>query len=125
VPNERLPELLNAADVFVLPSQREGHPKVLLEAMSCGLPCVGADVEGIREVIQDGENGLLCSLTPKDMADKIYRLFSDPDLALRLGQAARHFVEANFDLDILLEKETRYLYSVAISRYKTKGEDRD
>lgn len=118
VPNEELPNWLNAADVFVLPSHREGHPKVLLEAMSCGLPCVGTNVEGIREVIRDGENGLLCDLTPQDMADKICSLHSDPDLALKLGQEARRYVQANFDLDQLLEKESRYLYSLAASRYK-------
>jgi glycosyltransferase involved in cell wall biosynthesis len=121
VQNEAVPELLNDADMFVLPSFREGNPKVLLEAMSCGLPCVGTDVEGIREVIQDGENGLLCDLTPQDLADKICSLLSDQDLALKLSQEARRYVLANFDLDHLLEKESRYLYSLAVSRYKIEG----
>jgi glycosyltransferase involved in cell wall biosynthesis len=119
--NETLPERLNAADVFVLPSQREGHPKALLEAMSCALPCIGTDVEGIREVIQDGKNGLLCALTPQDLADKICRLVSDPDLAQQLGQEARRFVEANFDLDQLLEEETRYLAGLAARQRSNSG----
>jgi len=105
VPHEQLPELLNAADVFVLPSLSEGHPKVLLEAMSCGLPCVGTNVQGIRDVIQDSTNGLLCKLTKEDLASKIARVLSNRELADRLGRKAREFIEENFDLDVLLARE--------------------
>lgn len=105
VPHEQLPELLNAADVFVLLSLSEGHPKVLLEAMSCGLPCVGTNVQGIRDVIQDGQNGLLCELTKDDLASKIALVLSNRELADRLGRRAREFIKENFDLDALLARE--------------------
>lgn len=122
LPNEQLPARLAAADLFVLPSQREGHPKALLEAMSCALPCIGTDVAGIRQVIQDGVTGLLCSPSVPALADCITRLLADPALAVRLGRAARQYVQANFDLDRLLERETHYLLGLGAVRGRAPGE---
>ena len=116
IPHQELPSLLNYSDVFVLSSFTEGHPKVLLEAMSCGLPCVGMNVQGTRDVIRDGENGFLCQLTPGDLASKIALVMSDKELADRLGSNARKFVQRNFDLDMLLVREIRALKSIARKR---------
>ena len=52
VPNFELPKIINQARLFILPSYYEGHPKALLEAMSCGMPCIGTDVTGISEDIE-------------------------------------------------------------------------
>lgn len=112
IPHEELPGILNNADVFALPSLREGHPKALLEAMSCGLPCVGTDVPGIRDMIRDGETGLLNDLSAKDLADKVSLIFSDQQLADRIGRNARKFVEEEFNLDLLLQKEIRAVKAV-------------
>ena len=46
IPNEKLPETYRQADIFVLPSLAEGHPKALLEAMSCGLACMASNIPG-------------------------------------------------------------------------------
>lgn len=59
IANDKLPDVLRKAEVFILPSPFEGMPKALLEAMACGCVCVGADVPGVNEVIRDGKNGLL------------------------------------------------------------------
>ncbi len=59
LPNEDLPDWMNAADVFVLPSRNEGFGLVLLEAMACGTPVVGTAVGGIPEIIADGSLGAL------------------------------------------------------------------
>src|SRR3972149_402807 len=59
ISNEELPPVLNRYRFFALPSVREGMPKALIEAMACGLVCIGTDVEGINEIIRDGENGFL------------------------------------------------------------------
>jgi len=105
IPHEELPGVLDNADLFALPSVIEGHPKVLLEAMSCGLPCVGTNVQGTRDLIRDGETGLLCQLTAHDLADKIAQVLSNRELADRLGRKARAFMKENFDLDVLLARE--------------------
>jgi len=62
VPNEKLPEIYRSYPIFILPSLYEGVPKVLLEAMACGLVCVGTNVDGISDIIQDGKKSCLNSL---------------------------------------------------------------
>lgn len=111
VRNEELPEVLARCSVFVLPSRYEGHPKTLIEAMACGLAVVGADSPGIREVIRDGETGLLCR--PAGLRDAIARLLDDAGLRARLGAAARRFAEGNFALDRVAETEHRLLLDLA------------
>lgn len=63
IPNSELPDVLKQYHFFVLPSLFEGMPKALLEAMACGLVCLGTDVTGINEVIVDGFNGFLANGT--------------------------------------------------------------
>src|SRR5262249_30204677 len=59
VKHRQLPAIIGRADAFALPSLTEGHPKALLEAMSCGVPCVASDVGGNRAILVDGVTGLL------------------------------------------------------------------
>lgn len=59
-----MPALLGSCHVVAYPTYHEGLPKTLLEAASCGRPIVTTDVPGAREVVQDGQNGLL--VPPKD-----------------------------------------------------------
>ncbi|MCB0080985.1 MAG: glycosyltransferase family 4 protein, partial [Caldilineaceae bacterium] len=80
VPNQEIAAHLQQADLFVLPSKWEGHPKVLIEAMACGMPVVGTDVAGIRDVIIHGQTGLLCGLSGTEIAAAIEQLFADPAL---------------------------------------------
>jgi glycosyltransferase involved in cell wall biosynthesis len=83
-----------AADVFVLPSVREGLPIALIEAMSSGLPCMASRLEGSTDVlIEDRVTGLL--VAPDDeaaMADALRLLLTDRRVAERLGTAARAMV---------------------------------
>src|SRR5439155_27155037 len=58
-PHEEIPVWMNASDVLCLPSLNEGLPNVALEAMACGLPVVASRVGGVREIVQEGENGSL------------------------------------------------------------------
>lgn len=100
-----MPALFATADVVVLPSYREGFPKSLIEAAACGLPLVATDVPGCREVITDGENGLLVPVRDgAALAVAIARLLDDRDLAARLGAAARIKALAEFDERIVIDR---------------------
>lgn len=109
VPNEDLPYLLNQATVFVLPSHYEGHPKALLEAMACGLPVIGTDVPGIREIIKHGENGWLCGTDAMQIRHALKTVLGDTTLQKRLGENARQTVVDQFSLDRIVELELNLL----------------
>lgn len=91
-----LEQVMQAADVFVLPSLWEGLPLVLLEAMACGAAVVGSNIDGIREVVTDGQTGLLCALNdPGALARALMRL-QDPQLRARLGQGGLDLVRRRY-----------------------------
>lgn len=113
IPHNKLPAVLQSADLYVLPSLIEGHPKSLLEAMSTGLPCVGTDVEGINSLIENGKTGVLVKTGSNDIREGINKVFSNPKLALKIGSNAREYVKAHFDASIQLAKEIELLKSQA------------
>ena len=100
-----MPGLLAQADIVVLPSYREGLPKGLIEAAACGRPLVTTDVPGCREVVTDGVDGLLAPVRDAAaLARAIARLQDDPDLANRLGNAARAKALAEYDERIVIAR---------------------
>lgn len=114
VDQHRLPEVYAAADVFVLASFTEGHPKVLLEAMACGVPCVTSDCAGNRSLVTDGRTGLLFDPhEPRHLADCLDRVLKDPALARRLAETARAEIVARYDLRALVEREIALVQGVA------------
>ena len=93
-------EALADADIAVLPSDREGLPRFLLEAGAAGLPSVATDVPGNRDVVDDGVTGLLVPFgAPADLAEAITRLASDPRLRDEMGRAARCKVAEQYSDD--------------------------
>jgi glycosyltransferase involved in cell wall biosynthesis len=91
--------------IAVLPSYREGLPKSLLEAASCGLPLLTTDVPGCRAVCEDKKNGLL--VAPKDsksLADALLLLMSDESMRMRMGLESRRRVEACFSSSVINKK---------------------
>jgi glycosyltransferase involved in cell wall biosynthesis len=101
VTDDDLPRYLSLADVFVFPSQNrlEGFGLVVAEAMAVGLPVVTANMPGVREVIEPGQEGLLAEpLLADDLAAKIRVLIDDPALAQRMGAAGRRRVEERYAL---------------------------
>ncbi|GBE06190.1 alpha-D-kanosaminyltransferase [bacterium BMS3Abin10] len=105
VPNSELPEILNQYPLFVLPSFYEGMPKALLEAMSCGCAVIGTDVDGIRGLIRDGVNGILCNTTHESIRSAIEKVMKDNELMERLGKQARSFVVENYSLENVIADE--------------------
>ena len=112
MPNFDLPALLNQARVFIQPSLYEGHPKTLLEAMSCGLPCIGSDVTGIKEDIEHGVTGYLCGTDSDAIAEAIDVVLSDASLREKLGHNARDYIADNYSLDRVLEMEMEVIREV-------------
>ena len=101
---DEIPELLAASDVFVLPSRWEGLPMALLEGMMAGLPVIATQVEGVDEVVQPGEHGLLVPLeSPLELAQAILQLLRSPQDRQRMGRAARERVLHSYTTDRMCE----------------------
>jgi glycosyltransferase involved in cell wall biosynthesis len=99
-----------ALDVFVLPSQYEGLPLALLEAMATGVPCVVSDLPGIRDAVEDGATGL--RVPPGDaeaLAAALLRVLSDAALAAGLRERARERVRREHSRERMLAR-TEALY---------------
>jgi glycosyltransferase involved in cell wall biosynthesis len=112
VSDEKLPEVYAACDVFVLPSvsRLEAFGIVALEAMATGKAVIVADIPGVREIIEDGRNGLLADpVNPRDLADKIRRLLADPEARRTMGTRAREKVLESFSIERVTDRiETVY-----------------
>ena len=87
-----VPELYPAADAFFFPSIREGLSVALMEAMASGLPSIVGKIRGNTDLIDDGVEGVYMPLTPEGAAEAIEKLYDDPKLCSRLGEAAREKV---------------------------------
>ena len=91
------------ANIVCLPSYREGVPKALIEAASCGRAIVSTDVPGCREIVIDGLNGRL--VPPRDavaLSQALGQVVLDPSMRVRFGRAGRHLVEAEFSTDAVI-----------------------
>ena len=94
-----MPEVLTAAHLVVLPSYREGLPKVLLEAAACGRAVVTTDVPGCRDAIDPGVTGVLVPVRNAEaLAEAIEGLINDPVRCQAMGNAGRALAERAFDV---------------------------
>ncbi|MEX0833164.1 MAG: glycosyltransferase family 4 protein [Actinomycetota bacterium] len=105
VRHEDLPSYYAAADAFVAPALgQESFGIVLLEAMAAGVPVVASDIEGLREVVRDGETGKLVSRgDPAALADAVDSILSDGATAARLVEAGRRRAD-EFDWAVVAGK---------------------
>ena len=110
-----MPNVLAQSHIVCLPSYREGLPKSLLEAASCGRPIVTTDVPGCREVVRNGDNGILVQVRSSlALADALAKLIADPELRLKMGQRGRERVMREFSQEIIV-KDVLALYRKALS----------
>ena len=80
-------DICRQADVFVMPSRREGLPVASLEAMYCGLPVIASNIRGLTDVVEDGKSGYLCSPDDdKAFAEAIQKLMAHPELRQKFSQ---------------------------------------
>jgi glycosyltransferase involved in cell wall biosynthesis len=99
-----VPRLLCVMDFLVLPSEFEGMPNVVLEAMWAGRPVVATRIPGTDEVVQDGETGLLVPVGDRaELARRCNQLLEDPTLRERMGTAGRRRVAAEFGVDRMVQ----------------------
>ena len=87
---ELIPDVLNCAQIVVMPSYGEAQARVYLETQACERTLIASDIPAAREVIKDGHTGLLYpSGDPAQLAEKILQAARDPDLRAKLGRQAR------------------------------------
>jgi glycosyltransferase involved in cell wall biosynthesis len=100
-----MPAVLASATVVVLPSYREGLPKVLVEAGACGRPVVTTDVPGCRDAIEAGQTGILVPAgNSAKLAEAITTLLQNRKLCSLMGQAGRALAEREFDVQAVVNK---------------------
>lgn len=110
-------QLLEEADVYILPSYNEGLPIAILEAMAYGLPVITTPVGGIPEAIEDGVEGFLVPPgSIADLADRIGRLAHDRELRERMGWAARQRAQAQFDANVVVGAVTALYEEIGVQR---------
>lgn len=107
---EDMSEVYRQATIVCLPTYREGLPKSLLEAASCGRPIVAYDVPGCREIVLDGKNGFLVPFKDGQALHKIIRkLLEDSKLCSRMGKLGRELVVKKFSQERIAE-ETKLVW---------------
>lgn len=102
---DAVPDYLAAADAFILPSYHENLPIALLEAGKMGLPCIASNVDGIPEVIRNGETGLLVdSFDVEDYVKAMKYMMTHKEAARRMGECFSADVGDRFSMEIFCEK---------------------
>ena len=100
-----IPAIMNALDMFILPSRWEGFGIAAIEAMACRVPVIVSYVGGLREIVNDSENGLVVSHAyPEGIAKAIIRLGEDEELRHRLAAKGLETVREKFDVNAMIAK---------------------
>ena len=107
-------DFMKAADIFLLPSDSEGFPNVLIEAMACGLPVIAKKIERITDfIIDDGKNGVIIdSNMPYHFAQAIRSLIESKGFYDEVSRNAVETVKAKFTTSVIDEKYERVYHNV-------------
>jgi len=110
--------VLSNATIVVLPSYREGFPKILVEAASCGRVIITTDVPGCRDAIEKDVTGLLVPVrNVRALAKAVSKLLNDPILCKKMGIAGRERAERLFDIKKIVQEHTE-IYEQLTINYK-------
>ena len=102
---QNVPEYLQAADLFVFPTENDAFPSSLIEAMACGLPVIATPVGAIKTIVSHRETGLI--VQPKNseqLFEALDVMLSDRGLASRLGKAGRRLVQEQYSSRSMMRK---------------------
>lgn len=117
-----VPKFLAGLDIYVQPSNHEGLCITAVEAMSCGLPVVGSDVDGLSGTIEDGETGFFFAPNRTDaFIDRIRYLHQNPERQVEMGKHARQNVIENYSQVVLQQSFRDALLSVRSDQTATSG----
>ncbi len=107
---EEMNNLYKKATIFVLPSYREGLPKVALEAASMGMPLILTNVPGCRECVVDNVNGyLIRAKDSKDLISKIEKFILNPEIIRSMSISSRKIIEERFSLNLISQEFLRLI----------------
>jgi glycosyltransferase involved in cell wall biosynthesis len=109
IPHKDLPLYLNQLKLLIIPSETEGLPNIMLEAMACGTPVLATPVGAIPDIIKDGETGFILENNSREcIKENIFRVFNHPDLD-KIIQAARNLVEKDFSFESSVQRYKKIL----------------
>lgn len=110
---DNLEELYSISDLMLLLSEKESFGLVVLEAMACGVPCIGTNVGGIPEVISDGKNGFLCELGDiETIAEKGISLLTNEAMHKRFSVEAINSAYKNFRAELIVSQYEDIYYEL-------------
>ena len=105
-----VPDLLRAGDIFVLPSHREGMPRSIIEAMLTGLPVVATNIRGCRELVIDGETGILVPVgAANDLSSALKTLIADREVRSRMGATGLTRARNCYDETTVIRRQLEHL----------------
>ena len=113
IKNEELPAYISQAKLFVLCSFSEGVSRALIEAMACGMPCIGTNVPGTRTVLQHEVTGYLCDTDADSIGAAIETVLAQPDLMRKMGDNAQSFAVENYSLPMIAQRKYELLHDIA------------
>ena len=113
IKNEELPAYISQAKLFVLCSFSEGASRSLVEAMSCGVPCIGTNVHGTKTVLQHEITGYLCDTDADSIGAAIETVLAQPDLMRKMGDNARKYALENYSFTKIMQRKYDLLHDIA------------
>jgi glycosyltransferase involved in cell wall biosynthesis len=109
-------QLMEKANLVVLPSYREGLPKVLIEAAACGRAVITTDVPGCRDAIEPNKTGLLVPVRdPKALAQAIEHLINNPNQRQEYGKAGRDLAEREFAIEHIVSAHMQVYQELGVN----------
>jgi glycosyltransferase involved in cell wall biosynthesis len=99
---------IRLSDFFILPSLIEGHPKILIEAMSTGTLVISSCYDGINEIIENNKNGFICGFSSESIRESIKNILKyDKRKLYKISKEAQYFVRENYDLTKIVSMEKK------------------